>query len=203
MFWRIIMLYFAKSDRFRIFVANYNETYRNFMIDNIVGRVEEKQALQTILQSDRSEFVAVCGRRRVGKTYLVKEFFEEQLVFQTSGVAHADYKEQLNTFVRELRYKGMETKEKISNWMDAFFLLRYYLESLDVKRKVILIDELPWFDTPKSKFIDALEYFWNVWASSRRDIVLVVCGSATSWMMDKLINSHGGLHNRLTYRFLQ
>lgn len=173
------------------------------MLDNIIGRKEEKQVLQTIFESHRSEFIAVCGRRRVGKTFLIKEFFGQHIVFQTSGLANSSMTAQTSAFSHELAAKGM-TIGRSSSWMDLFFLLRQYLEGLGGGRKVVLLDELPWFDTPKSGFISALEYFWNVWASSRHDIVLVVCGSATSWMMDKLINSHGGLHNRLTYRmFLQ
>ncbi len=173
------------------------------MLDNIIGRKEEKQILQTILHSRRSEFISVCGRRRVGKTFLIKEFFEEHLVFQTSGLANSGMNAQISAFSNELIIRGMSIGHA-KTWMDMFFLLRQYLESLGDKRKVILLDELPWFDTPRSGFIAALEYFWNVWASSRHDVVLIVCGSATSWMMDKLINSHGGLHNRLTYRlFLQ
>ena len=170
------------------------------MRQNIIGRIEEKKLLDAIYHSARSEFVAVCGRRRVGKTFLIKEFFEKELVFHTSGVANSSKKEQISVFYRELQSRSMHALPSADNWMDIFFLLRKYLEGLGSQKKVILLDELPWMDTAKSGFIPALEYFWNVWASSRRDIVLIVCGSATSWMMDKLINSHGGLHNRLTHQ---
>lgn len=89
-----------------------------------------------------------------------------------------------------------------SSWLEAFEQLITYIEHLQDDRKVIFLDELPWLDTARSKFIQALEYFWNGWASARHDIVLVVCGSATSWMIDMLINNHGGLHNRLTYKIM-
>lgn len=169
------------------------------MKENIIGREEEKQLLNSIYHSERSEFVAVCGRRRIGKTFLVREFFENELVFSTSGVARQGMKEQIATFYRELLACGGDPAVKMpGDWMEMFFLFRQFLERQTVKRKVILLDELPWMDTPRSGFLAALEYFWNVWASARRDIVLIVCGSATSWMMDKLINNHGGLHNRLT-----
>ena len=174
------------------------------MKSRIIGRKSEQQILQRIYQSGRSEFVAVCGRRRVGKTFLVKEYFESELVFQTSGLANCGMKEQIETFYKELIYHGLKSDAKPKNWTDIFFLLRTYLEMLGDGRKVVLLDELPWMDTPRSGFISALEYFWNVWASARHDIVLIVCGSSTSWMMDMLINNHGGLHNRLTRQlFLQ
>ena len=93
-------------------------------------------------------------------------------------------------------------KETPKDWIDAFDLLTRYLISLGEGRKVILLDELPWMDTPRSGFISALEHFWNGWASMRKDIMLIVCGSVSSWIMDKLINNHGGLHNRITKRLL-
>ena len=168
------------------------------MKELIIGREEEKQKLYNIFHSGKAEFVAVCGRRRIGKTFLIREFFENEIVFHTAGLANSSMSEQLSTFSRELQLVSSTHLPPIHNWIDAFFQLRQYLESLGTDRKVVLLDELPWMDTPRSGFIAALEYFWNVWASARRDIVLIVCGSATSWMTDKLINSHGGLHNRLT-----
>ena len=168
------------------------------MIDCIVGRNAEKAELDKIFHSAKAEFLAVCGRRRVGKTFLIKEFFEKELVFSVSGLAKANTQKQIKNFYSTLKLYDSSFSEKPSDWLDVFNLLINYLNSLQQERKVILLDELPWMDTPKSGFISALEHFWNGWASSRRDIVLIVCGSATSWMMDNLINNHGGLHNRLT-----
>lgn len=176
------------------------------MKENIIGRNREKSILNNILESGKSEFVAVCGRRRIGKTFLIREYFEESMVFQTSGLAGGDMKSQIKTFYNEMLAAGLsQTPHKApKDWTDIFFLLRRLAEKSKEKRKVIMLDELPWMDTPKSGFISALEHFWNTWASNRKDIILIVCGSATSWMMDKLINNHGGLHNRLTSRmFLQ
>ena len=168
------------------------------MRDSIIGRKGEKAELDKIFHSAKAEFLAVCGRRRVGKTFLIKEYFEKELVFSVSGLAKANTKKQIKNFYSTLKLYDSSFTEKPNDWLDAFNLLIKYLTSLPQERKVILLDELPWMDTPKSGFISALEHFWNGWASSRRDIVLIVCGSATSWMMDNLINNHGGLHNRLT-----
>lgn len=168
------------------------------MSDSIVGRNAEKAELNKIFNSAKAEFLAVCGRRRVGKTFLIKEYFENELVFSVSGLAMANTQKQIKNFYATLKLYDSSLSEKPIDWLDAFNLLIKYLDSLPHERKVILLDELPWMDTPKSGFISALEHFWNGWASSRRDIVLIVCGSATSWMMDNLINNHGGLHNRLT-----
>lgn len=172
------------------------------MRENIIGREAEQHVLQEVYNSGKSEFVAVCGRRRIGKTFLVKEYFESEMLFQTAGMANSGMKEQIKTFYNDMLWAGLSTvdHEKPNDWIDIFFLLRKLIESMGSGRKVLLLDELPWMDTPRSGFIQALEHFWNSWACGRHDIVLVVCGSATSWMMDKLINNHGGLYNRLTRR---
>ena len=172
------------------------------MKENIIGRKEEMDALARIWESRQSEFVAVCGRRRVGKTFLVREYFEEQMVFQVSGIANGNTSEQLKNFYYTLRRYDASVSEAPKDWIDAFELLIQYLASLPMGRKVVFLDELPWMDTPGANFISALEHFWNGWASARKDIVLIVCGSATSWMMDKLINNHGGLYGRLTHRMM-
>lgn len=168
------------------------------MKELIIGREAEQKLLQEAYDSNKSEFIAICGRRRVGKTFLVKEYFENELVFQTAGIHNGTMAQQIKSFYQELLNCGFETSQPPKDWLDIFFMLRKYLEGLENKRKVVLLDELPWMETPKSGFIAALEHFWNSWATGRHDIVLIVCGSATSWMMDKLINNHGGLHDRLT-----
>lgn len=171
------------------------------MISNIIGREYEKEALARIYSSSQSEFVAVCGRRRVGKTFLVREYFEQDMVFQSSGLAGGNTQEQLKNFYYTLRRYDHTVTTMPNDWIDAFEMLIAYIETLDnVERKVVFLDELPWMDTAGAGFVSAIEHFWNGWASTRKDIVLIVCGSATSWMMDKLINNHGGLYGRLTYR---
>lgn len=171
------------------------------MKQNIIGREKEKALLERIYRSNKSEFVSVCGRRRVGKTFLVKEFFEDELVFQTAGLANDRMPRQIRSFYEDLLESGLSPQSQVpKDWIEVFSLLRELVKQSTQQRKVILLDELPWMDTPRSGFMSALEHFWNSWASGRHDIVLVVCGSATSWMMDKLINNHGGLHNRLTYQ---
>ena len=171
------------------------------MKENIIGREKEKALLDNIFQSGKAEFVAVCGRRRVGKTFLVKEYYEGDIIFQTAGLAKEGIRRQIKSFYEDLLEYGLpQQAERPKDWIDIFSLLRTLIKQSDKERKVILLDELPWMDTARSGFISALEHFWNAWASGRHDIVLVVCGSSTSWMMDKLINNHGGLHNRLTHR---
>ena len=177
------------------------QNINSVMIENIIGRTYEKQLLTSILDSNKSEFVAVCGRRRVGKTFLIKEFFEDTMLFHTAGMANEDMKRQIKSFYEDLIDSGLSRQdEPPRDWIDIFRLLRMLIMQSSSGRKVILLDELPWMDTPRSGFVAALEHFWNSWASGRRDIVLIVCGSATSWIMDKLFNNHGGLYNRLTQR---
>lgn len=165
----------------------------------IIGRKEEINELQRIYDSASSEFVVVYGRRRVGKTFLVREFFHDGFVFYATGVARGNRKEQLAHFHNRLiRYGSSDEQSFPRDWYEAFERLETLVAKSRQKRKVIFLDELPWMDTQKSEFLKALELFWNEWASARKDIVLVVCGSAASWMVNKVINNHGGLHNRLT-----
>ena len=156
------------------------------MKEDIIGRKEEIRELERLYGSGKAEFVAVYGRRRVGKTFLVKQLFEKELVFSVAGLANEKTKQQLKNFYKTLQLYDKSVKTAPQDWLDAFDLLTRYLVSLGEGRKVILLDELPWMDTPRSGFISALEHFWNGWASMRKDIMLIVCGSVSSWIMDKL-----------------
>lgn len=164
----------------------------------IIGREKEIKRLHRTLSAEYSEFIAVYGRRRVGKTFLVKEAFDYSFAFQHSGIANGDMRMQLEEFSHSLERQGMKSRRKIKNWSDAFFALETGLEKLPTGKKVVFLDELPWMDTAKSNFVPVLDHFWNGWCSFRKDIVLVVCGSATSWIVGKILKDHGGLHNRLT-----
>ena len=171
----------------------------------IIGRKQEIAELNRRFESGRPEFVAVYGRRRVGKTFLINEVLGDGMVFHHTGLSPYDrrskvtLKAQLQNFYFSLIRHGMENIEQPKSWMEAFFLLETLLERLDNgTRQVVFIDELPWMDTPRSAFLTALEAFWNGWGCSRHNLCFVVCGSATSWMLDNLINNKGGLYGRLT-----
>ena len=166
---------------------------------DIIGRKKEINDLRSYYESGRPELIAIYGRRRVGKTFLVDMLFGEEFAFHVTGMSNGTKKDQLKNFNLALRkYSGKEYTDA-ADWIDSFQQLAGYLENNNNgKRQVIFIDELPWFDTRKSKFLMALEHFWNSWASRRKEIFLVVCGSATSWIANKLINNKGGLHNRVT-----
>ena len=164
----------------------------------IVGRRHEQNILQTCIDSRKAEFIAIYGRRRIGKTYLVKQFFEDQFDFYATGVYQASRSEQLKYWQEQVRkFSGIKIN-KPKDWNEAFEQLKIYLESLNKEKMVLFIDELPWFDTPKSGFFRALDLFWNGWASNQAGIKLIVCGSATTWMTNKLLGDKGGLHNRIT-----
>ncbi|HMQ48192.1 MAG TPA: ATP-binding protein [Saprospiraceae bacterium] len=168
-----------------------------------VGRHREIQLIKEAWQKPESRFIAVYGRRRVGKTYLIRHTLAQHISFQMSAIANIDTKQQLLNFhTALLRRIGQEiTTDKVpENWFMAFQALISYLEQLPEGKKVVFFDELPWFDTKKSDFLQSLEHFWNSWASARQDILLVVCGSAASWMIHNLIRNKGGLHNRVTDR---
>jgi len=167
----------------------------------IIGRKKERMLLSQYRKSEAPEFVAVYGRRRVGKTFLINEVFREEYAFSAIGMLNADKKEQLANFHAALKKYGGCAETPPGNWAEAFERLIALLEkSRKPGKKIIFLDELPWFDTRKSGFISALERFWNGWAASRPDILFIVCGSATSWMIGNLIRNRGGLHNRVTRR---
>ncbi len=174
------------------------------MAQQLIGRENELKHLKEYLNSDKSEFIAVYGRRRVGKTFLIRMAANDDFSFFVTGVHKATKSEQLINFAVALqKYTGSDKLSIQKNWILAFYELSRYLETLpENKQKVIFIDELPWMDTAKSGFIAALENFWNSWAVMRNDIKLIVCGSATSWMINNLIRNRGGLHNRLTHHIV-
>lgn len=166
-----------------------------------VGRKKELNILEKVKTSDKSEFIAVYGRRRVGKTFLIREAFQNEFAFYLTGVPNINLHQQLSNFNRALRkYEPGDSNTQAESWFDAFEQLEKLLLKNKALKKIIFLDELPWLDTPQSGFIPALDYFWNSFASARKDIILVVCGSAASWMINKLIHNKGGLHNRVTYR---
>lgn len=171
----------------------------------IIGRKKEIAELKRAVESNRAEFVAVYGRRRVGKTFLINEVLRDNMTFRHTGLSPYDrrrkvtLRDQLQNFHFSLIRHGMEGGVPPRSWMEAFFNLERFLEREDNgTRQVVFIDELPWMDTARSGFLTALEAFWNGWACSRHNLCLVVCGSATSWMLDNLINNKGGLYGRLT-----
>jgi uncharacterized protein len=165
----------------------------------IIGRKKEIILLDEIINSSNSCFVAVYGRRRVGKTFLIRETFANQFAFYVSGASKGNTKRQLSNFYDALLNFGADKSEIPKDWFQAFKMLSKLMENNSSSRKIIFIDEMPWLDTPRSEFLSALESFWNQWASARKDIVLIACGSATSWIIKKIVNDHGGLHNRITH----
>ena len=164
----------------------------------MIGREEERRSFAKAMSAKESQFIALYGRRRVGKTYLVRESLGRDFVFEHVGVYDGTYDEELESFGKSLSKWGLKDVQKIGSWMSAFDELERLVTSSRKSRKVVFIDELPWMDTPKSKFLPALCHFWNSFASARKDIVLVVCGSAASWMLKKIVQDKGGLHDRVT-----
>jgi AAA+ ATPase superfamily predicted ATPase len=168
----------------------------------LVGRQEEQRILQKALDSPEAEMVAVIGRRRVGKTFLVRSFFKEKIVFEMTGVRGISLEKQLENFsgrLKEASGSPLPIKQP-TDWFEAFQLLEACLQPfLGDEKKVLFLDELPWMAGEKSDFVPALGYFWNSWAS-RKNLVVVICGSAASWMIENVINDTGGLYNRVTRR---
>ncbi len=175
----------------------------------IIGRRKEIEELCELYSRDDAEFVALYGRRRVGKTYLISELFNGEMTFTHTGLSPVDpsvkrksrMKAQLNHFYSSLVSQGMAKSAPPEDWMQAFYMLESFLQSkADGSRQLVFLDEIQWMDTPRSQFITGLESFWNGWVSMGHPIMLIVCGSSTSWILNKLINNYGGLYNRVTFR---
>ncbi len=170
----------------------------------IIGRTQEKAKLDKILASNQSEFLALYGRRRIGKTFLIRQYLKEHLVFEISGTKDGSKTQQLSNFFAEyLRQTDHKAQTLTPNtWHIAFEYLAKYLENLPQTntKHVVFLDEMPWLDTPKSEFISALEFFWNQYVSKMDNVLIIACGSASSWIRKNLINARGGLYNRVTQR---
>lgn len=168
--------------------------------NEIIGRTREQDMLERCINSNKPELIAVYGRRRVGKTFLIKQYFHDDFDFYISGIYGVSNAEQLERFAYQLSTFAKKYTQKPKNWFEAFDMLKAYLTECNKQKIIIFIDELPWFDTPKSSFIRALESFWNMWASTQNGIKMIVCGSSTTWIINKLLGDKGGLHNRVTCR---
>ena len=170
-------------------------------MDRLIGRERECEELKWAVGSQRSEFVVMYGRRRIGKTFLVRKFFDDKYSFHYVGAHKQPKSVQLKNFREALiRFSVDKDIPAFDNWHDAFLCLESYLGSCKEARKVVFFDEMPWMDTQGSDFVAELEYFWANWVQNRDDIVFIACGSATSWMKEKIEENQGGLHNRITHR---
>lgn len=169
------------------------------MADLIIGRATEQKILQQRIESNAPELIAIYGRRRVGKTFLVRQYFNDAFSFYSTGIYQGTKKEQLGAFCRQLEYYSGQKREIAKDWFEAFSQLREYLASIEGDKPVVVfLDELPWMDTKKSRFIKAFEYFWNSWGATNRRLKLIICGSATTWMRENVLSDKGGLYNRTT-----
>jgi len=170
-------------------------------MEKLIGRESEKSKLNEALISDEAELVAIYGRRRVGKTFLVRSFYKDRLIFELSGIHNAKLSDQLESFTLSLQ-KTMESEVPLAapdSWIKAFHMLEQYLSTkLNKIKLVIFFDEFPWLHSQKSSFLPAFEHFWNTWGSKQSNLVVVICGSAASWMIENIVRNKGGLHNRIT-----
>jgi len=165
----------------------------------IIGRLNEQKRLNKHFRSEKSEFVALFGRRRVGKTYLVKSMFESKFAFYATGILGCDTASQIKNFNNEITNYGGTSNTSATNWHEAFENLNTLIARSNINgKKVVFLDEISWMGESNTSFISSLDFFWNRWISSRNDVLLIICGSATSWIIDNIVNNTGGLHNRLT-----
>jgi uncharacterized protein len=166
----------------------------------IIGRKEECDLLLRALRTPRPELIAVFGRRRIGKTFLIRNLYRDHIALEWSGIHRGTHRDQLKAFHEALLKKRRNARPP-TDWMDAFAMLAKHLGGLrSKKKKVIFIDEFPWLDSRRSRFLAAFSHFWNSFATQRKDLVVVICGSAASYMINEVINDKGGLHNRVTQR---
>lgn len=169
-------------------------------MSNIVGRIEEQNILKQAFENEKSELIALYGRRRIGKTFLIREYFKKSIVFEVTGLYNGNMNDQLKNYTKEVKKRTKNSDTELPNsWLNAFTMLEEYLDTLKGNnKKVVFIDEFPWIATAKSKFLMAFENFWNTYCTKRKDIIVVICGSAASYMVQKIIKNKGGLHNRIS-----
>lgn len=169
----------------------------------VIGRGHAKEILDLKLRTTKSELVAVLGRRRIGKTYLIREYLREQTVFRYTGLYRGDLVEHMERFAKTMT-EAMNLSSPLQppvSWFEAFDMLRDYIDSLKgKKKKVVFLDEFPWMASNRSRFLTAFTDFWNSYAADRSDLVVIICGSSASWMINKVLKNKGGLHNRVTER---
>lgn len=192
------ILYLAKTCFFLLVLAEYKEA-----MEKLIGRIPEKRMLETALSSTEAELIAIYGRRRVGKTFLIKSVCKDRLLFEFSGVHEASLASQLQNFSFALQAASGDALPVAvpPNWITAFYTLQKFLVGkLGSRKSVIFFDEFPWAQTQKSGFLNAFGHFWNNWAAEQDNLVVVICGSAASWMIKNIVKNRGGLHNRLTRR---
>ncbi len=166
----------------------------------LIGREREQEILKQATQKDSSQLIAVYGRRRVGKTYLIENTLAKEIVFDIIGINDASIHTQLSNFKAQITKRSKKFNNTLTpqNWLDAFRLLEEYIESKGNKKKVIYIDEFPWFCSQRSEFLPVFEHFWNNFCAKRNDLIVIVCGSAASFMVNKVINNKNGLHGRIS-----
>lgn len=171
------------------------------MAETIIGRDAEKKMLNEMLSSKEAELIAILGRRRVGKTFLVRNYYQKYLVFECTGIHEARMSEQLFNFTRSLQ-QAMQSPippATPDSWVQAFTFLSDFLATrLKDQPAVVLFDEFPWIHTAKSGFLTAFGHWWNTWASRQPQLKVVICGSAASWMIENILHNKGGLHNRVS-----
>lgn len=177
----------------------------------LIGREKEIKKLNELYHSEDAELIALYGRHRVGKTYLIDEVFRDRLNFRHAGLSPIDsekenvkahlMKDQLTHFFRSLTMQGYKGKKTPESWLEAFYMLEDLLveKYKDNERIVVFLDEMQWLDTPKAKFMTGFEAFWNGWACHRKNLMVIVCGSSSSWILTNIINNHGGLYGRVTF----
>lgn len=167
----------------------------------LIGREKEIESLEAYVDSGQAEFIAIYGRRRVGKTFLINQLFRNRLAFSLTGIIDGTPSEQMESFVQALEFNGYKINEHPKNWLTAFAELRKFLQPKINSGEpcIVFIDEISCFDSQRSGFVRALGFFWNSWASLQDNLKLIICGSVTSWMITNIIDSKGGLHNRVTH----
>ena len=166
----------------------------------IIGRKTEMETIKSFLKDDKAHLLAVIGRRRVGKTFLIREVYKEEKVFEMTGLKDADLNKQLINFKLQLNhyFQNDQPFKKPDSWLMAFNkLTEALIKQASKKKQVVFFDEVPWIASKRSGFTEALAHWWNNWAS-QQNIVVVICGSAASWMLEHVVNAKGGLHNRIT-----
>jgi len=176
----------------------------------IIARKKEKKVLADILWSKSAELLAIYGRRRVGKTFLVRNFFESLdnvIYFEMAGQKqesgeYAPLKYQLGNFKYQFERTFSKEIQVPQSWQEAFNILKKEVDRFDDAnvKLILFFDELPWLCSPKSGFFEALDQAWNTSFERQHNVKVIVCGSAASWMLKKIVHAKAGFSRRITHK---
>jgi hypothetical protein len=170
-----------------------------------VGRKNELRMLNDAYRSGKDELVVLYGRRRIGKSSLVKRFAEKKKAYYEFEALEGETTPgQINHFLQQLKKQiddPILDSVRFANWEQVFtYLTEKVINRKSKVKKILFLDELPWMAAGRIRLVSLLKYYWdNHWKS--KHVMLILCGSVASFMVKKVLHSNA-LYGRTTIEIL-